>query len=54
MEFLLIKLWEEILNSVSYGKYTTLNMDILMLLIGSKLKEVGGSWAKGKHSTTSL
>ena len=38
-----------ILNNVSYGKYTTLNMVLLLHLIGLKLKEVGRSWAKVKY-----
>ena len=33
-------------KSVGYGKYTTLNMVLFLLLIGWKQKEVGGSWAK--------
>ena len=35
-------------KSVGYGKYTTLNMVLFLHLIGRKLKEVGGSWAKYK------
>ena len=34
LQFPLIKLWEVILNSVRYGKYTTLNMVLLLHLIG--------------------
>ena len=33
-------------NSVSYGKYVTPNIVLLLHLIGWKQKEVGGKWAK--------
>ena len=36
-------------KSVGYGKYTTLNMVLFLQLIGWKLKEVGGSWAKSGY-----
>ena len=34
LQFPLIKLWEVILKSVNYGKYTALNMVLLLHLIG--------------------
>ena len=36
-------------KSVGYGKYTTLNMVLLLQLIGRKQKEVGGSWANFEY-----